>query len=160
MAKLPLEKTVNKRLKNVDQKLKTSFVLIRQDVDEMQDTVDAMAKYLKKKDKEYIEQKDVDEKIQEEFREDVDDFTQKIMQLKIALSEVRAIQREVVIKKDLARIEDRIKTSFKSDIESYKNQVKNLRLDLRESNKRISYLEDGKVFEKKQGFFFKRKKEE
>ena len=123
MPKQPLEKTVNKKLKTVDKKLKTSFVLIRQDVDEMQNTVDAMAKYLKKKDKEYIETKEEDDKIQKEFREDVDDFTQKITQLKIAISEVRAIQREVVIKKDLARIEERIRTSFKSDIAGHHSQT-------------------------------------
>jgi len=160
MAKVPLEKTVNKRLKNVDKKLKTSFVLIRQDVDEIQETVDAMTKYLKKKDKEFIEQKEEDEKTQEEFRGDVDDFTQKIKQLKLALEAVRDIKKEVVLKKDLAQIEDRIKTSFKNDIENYKDQIKKLRLYLKEAEKRIAALESGKVFEKRQGWFFKKKEEQ
>jgi len=159
MAKIPLEKTVKKKLKTVDAKLKTSFILIRQDVDEMKNTIDAMTKYLKKKDKEYNETKEQDEKIQKEFREDVDDFTQKISQLKLALEAVRDLRREVVVKKDLAQIEDRIKTSFKNDIEKYKEQVKKLRLYLKEAEKRIAHLESGKVFEKKRGFFFKKKEE-
>ena len=160
MKKQPLEKTVTKKLKTVDARLKTSFVLIRQDVDEMQTTIDAMRKYLLKKDKQYEKEKEEDKGIQEEFQKDVDDFTQKISQLKLALEAVRDLKKEVVIKKDLAQIEDRIKTSFKNEIESYKTQVKNLRLDLRESEKRIGCLENGKVFEKKKGWFFKRKSEE
>jgi len=157
MDKLPIEKNIDRKLKNVESKLKTSFALIRQDVDEMQKTVDAMADYLKRKDKEYEDKKYEDDKIQEKFREEVDEFSQKIMQLKIALSEIRAIQRGVVIRKDLAKIEDRIKTSFKSEIEQYKEQVNKLRLHLNEAEKRISHLESGKVFEKKSGFFFKKK---
>ena len=160
MAKSPLEKTVKKKFETVDSRLKTSFVLIRQDVDEMQTTIDAMRKYLLKKDKQYTKEKEEDGKIQEEFQKDVDEFTQKVSQLKLALEAVRTLKKEVVEKKDLAQIEERIKTSFKNDIENYKTQVKNLRLDLRESEKRISCLENGKVFEKKKGFFFKRKSEE
>ena len=159
MNKIPIEKTVNKRLKTVDTKLKTAFVLIRQDVDEMQNTIDAMTKYLNKKDTEFTEQREDDEFTQNKIKENVDEFDQKLMQLKIALSEVKAIQREVVIRKDLAGIEERIKTSFKSDIEGYKEQVNKLRLYLKEAEKRITYLESGKVFEKKSGFFFKKKKD-
>jgi predicted RNase H-like nuclease (RuvC/YqgF family) len=157
MAKQPPEKTLNKKIKAIDEKLKTSFILIRQDVDEIQKTNDAMRKYLKKKDKQYTYATKQDNKIRDEFREDVDEFTQKISQLKLALEAVRDIKKEVVIKKDLAQIEDRIKTSFKNDIEKYKEQVKKLRLYLKEAEKRISHLESGKVFEKKKGFFFKRK---
>jgi len=159
MKKNPLEKITKRKLKEFDTKIKTSFVLIRQDVDEMQNTIDAMRKYLLKKDKEYVKTKEKDEKIREEFSKDVDEFTQKISQLKLAIEAVRELKREVVIKKDLAQIEDRIKTSFKNEIDDYKNQIKNLRLDLRESEKRITHLENGKVFEKKKGFFFRRKEE-
>ena len=159
MKKNPLEKITKRKLKEFDTKIKTSFVLIRQDVDEMQNTIDAMRKYLLKKDKEYVKTKEKDEKIRDEFARDVDEFTQKISQLKLAIEAVRELKREVVIKKDLAQIEDRIKTSFKNEIDDYKNQIKNLRLDLRESEKRITHLENGKVFEKKKGFFFRRKEE-
>ena len=159
MVKTPLEKTVKKKFETVDSRLKTSFVLIRQDVDEMQNTVTAMRKYLLKKDKQYNKEKDKDKEIQEEFQEDVDEFTQKISQLKLALEAVRDLRKEVVVKKDLAQIEDRIKTSFKNEIDNYKDQIKKLRLYLNEAEKRIACLEDGKVFEKKKGFFFKRKEE-
>lgn len=160
MTKTPLEKTVNKKLETVDSRLKTSFVLIRQDVDEMQNTISAMRKYLLKKDKQYQKEKDKDKKIQEEFQKDVDEFTQKISQLKLALDAVRDLKKEVVTKKDLAQIEERIKTSFKNEIENYKDQINKLRLYLKEAEKRISCLEDGKVFEKKKGWFFKKKEEE
>lgn len=146
------EKTTRKKLKEFDNKIKTSFILIRQDIDEMQITIDAMRKYLKKKDKQYTKIKEEDKKIQDEFQKDVDEFTQKISQLKLALLSVHELKKEVVIKKDLAQIEDRIKTSFKNEIESYKTQVKNLRLDLKESQKRISSIENGHVRERKSWF--------
>ena len=152
MAKTPYEKVFSKKLDNVNSKVKTSFVLIRQDIDEMQKTVDAMRKYLKNKDKQYQYAKKEDNKLRDEFRKNVDDFTQKITQLKLALSEVRTIQREVVVTRDLAKIEERIKTSFKNEIEGYKEQVKNMKSDLREADRRISALENGKVREKKSWF--------
>lgn len=149
MVKKSLEKIFSKKLEEINKKIKTSFVLIRQDVDEMQITVDAMRKYLKKKDKQYTYAKKEDNKIRDEFRKDVDEFTQKINQLKLALSTVHDIQKEVVAKKDLAQIEDRIKTSFKNEIEDYKNQTNNLKFELKESEKRISAIEKGYVHKKK-----------
>jgi len=122
-------------------------------------TLDAIKKFVKKEKKNLDYARKEDNKIREEFRRDVDDFTQKVTQLKIALSEVRALQKTVVVVKDLARIEDGIKTSFRNEIEEYKNQIKDLKSELKESNKRITHLEEGKVFEKKRGFFFKKKEE-
>lgn len=147
------EKTTVKKIKEFDNKIKTSFTLIRQDIDEMQITIDAMRKYLKGKDRQYTKTKEEDKKIQNEFQKDVDEFTQKISQLKLALSAVQELKKEIVVKKDLAQIEDRIKTFFKNEIENYKTQVKNLRLDLKESQKKISALENGHVREKKRWFF-------
>ena len=156
MAKNSYEKIFTKKLKETDTKIKTSFILIRQDIDEMKNTIDAMKNYLKKKDKQYSYAKKEDNKIRNKFKKDVDEFTQKISQLKIALYAVREIKQEVVIKKDLAQIEDRIKTSFKNEIEDYKNQIKNLQLQLKETEKRITTMENGHIKEKKKSRFFKR----
>ena len=157
MAKNPYEKTFSKKLKEFDSKIKTSFVLIRKDIDEMQIIINAMRKYLEKKDKQYTYAKKEDNKLRNEFRKDVNEFTQKISQLKLALSAVRDLKNEVVIKKDLAQIEDRIKTSFKNEIDNYKNQIKNLRFDLREAEKRIFAIENNNPREKKRWFFRKNK---
>ena len=154
MVKKSLEKIFSKKLNIINTKIKTSFILIRQDVDEMQTTVDAMRKYLKKKDKQYTYAKKEDNKIRDEFRKDVDKFTQKINELKLALSAVHDIQNEVVAKKDLAQIEDRIKISFKNEIEDYKNQINELKLELKESEKRISAIESGYVHKRKKSWFF------
>ena len=153
MAKTPYEKVFSEKLNNINEKVKTSFVLIRQDIGEMQNTIDAMRKYLKNKDKQYQYAKKEDNKIRDEFRTDVNEFTQKITQLKLALSEVRTLQNEVVIKKDLAKIEERIKTSFKNEIDEYKEEIKDLKKDLREADRRLNALESNKVREKKKSWF-------
>ena len=146
------EKITIKKLKEFDDKIKTSFVLIRQDVDEMQKTIDAMREYLKKKDKEYIKTKERDNKIQNEFQRDVDEFTQKISQLKLALSAVQELKNEIVTKKDLAQIEDRIKTSFKNEIENYKTQVKNLGFDLKKFQRQIPAIKNGHAVKRRKWF--------
>jgi len=153
MAEKSLEKVFSKKLSNINNKVKTSFVLIRQDIAEMQNTIDAMRKYLKNKDKQYQYAKKEDNKIRDEFRTDVNEFTQKLTSLKLALSEVREIKKEVVVKKDLAQIEDRIKTSFKNEIDRYKEEIKDLKKDLRETDRRLNALENEKVFEKKKRWF-------
>lgn len=154
------EKETQQKLKEFDGRIKTSFVLIRKDVDEMQDTIDAMRKYLKKKDKQYNYAKKEDNKIRDNFRKDVDDFTQQISQLKLALDAVRKLKKEVVVRKDLAQIEDRIKTSFRNEIEGYKNEMEQMRVNQKELEKRISAMENGYVREKKKVWFFKKKEEE
>lgn len=147
-----LIKQTTKKLKAFDTKLKTSFILIRQDLDAMQIIVDAMRKYLRKKGHEYEKQNKYATKAQSQIQEQIDEFTQKTIQLKLALSQVNAIKQEVVIRKDLARIEDRIKTSFAIEIESYKTQTKKLQEQLKESQKRIKALEKGVVHKKKNWF--------
>ena len=147
------EKETTKKLNQFDEKIKTSFTLIRQDVDEMQITIDAMRKYLKQKDKQYTKEKEKDQKIQNEFQKDVDEFTQKISQLKLALEAVRDIKNEVVTRKDLAQIEDRIKTAFKNEIESYKEAGRLLKQELKESNERIKALEKGTINNPKKSWF-------
>jgi len=153
------EKETTAKIKAIDEKLKTSFVLIRQDVDEMQISVEAMRKYLKTKDKQYTYATKKDNKLRDEFRKDVDDFTQNISQLKLALLAVRDLKTEVITIKDLARIEDRIKTAFKNEIDSYKEQIKSLKQELKEQTKQITAIENGYVKEKKKAWFFKKKTE-
>ena len=46
-----LEKDVSKRFNDIEKKIKASFSLIRQDIKDMNETVEAMRAYLKKKDK-------------------------------------------------------------------------------------------------------------
>ena len=158
MTKASPEKFLAKKLKEINQKIKTSFILIRQDVDEMQTTINAMRRYLKNKDKQYKYAKKEDNKIRDEFRRNVDEFTQKISSLKLALSEIRTIQKEVVLIRDLARIEDNIKISFKNEIENYKEQIKLLKNELKETEKRITAVENGYVREKKKRIWFFNKK--
>ncbi len=147
-----LTKQTKKKLKAFDTKLKTSFILIRQDLDDMQIMVTAMRKYLKKKDHEYKKQNKYTVQTQTKIQEGINDFTQEFIKLKLALSQVSAIKREVVIKKDLARIEDRIKTSFAREINKYRKETKTLKEKLKESNKKIKALEKGTVYKKKSWF--------
>jgi len=51
------EKITIKKLKEFDDKIKTSFVLIRQDVDEMQKTIDAIENISRKKIKNILKRK-------------------------------------------------------------------------------------------------------
>ena len=161
MPRIPpyIESHISDKFKEVKEKMKNSFALIRKDLDEMDITLDAIRKFVKKEKKNLEYSRKEDNKIRDEFRRDVDDFTQKITQLKIALSEIRSIQREVVLVKDLARIEDRIKISFRNEIDGYKEQIKDLKSELKESSKRIAAIENGYVREKKKAWFFKKKEE-
>ena len=112
-----------------------------------------MRKYLKKKDREYERQNKHIIKSQVKIQEDIDEFTQKISQLNLALSQVSTIKQELILRKDLAQIEDRIKTSFKNEIEKYKSETISLKEQLKESEKRIKALEKGTVHKRK--FWFK-----
>jgi predicted nucleic acid-binding Zn-ribbon protein len=144
-----LTKQVSKKIKIFDTKLKTSFILIRQDLDDMQIVIDAMRKYLKKKDKEYKIQNKHTVDTQVQIQKTMEDFTKEFIKLKLFTAQINAIKSEVVIRKDLAKIEDRIKTSFAKEIQKYKNETKSMEEKLKESNKRIKALEKRKIYKKK-----------
>ena len=148
-----LEKIFSKKLKEINNKIKTSFVLIRKDIKEMQEQINLMRDYLKKKEKQTDYARKEDNKLRNEFRRDVDDSKQNLTELKLALSRVRTIQGEVVLMKDLAKIEDGIKNSFKNEITRYNEIIKSLKEEVKESNKKISALEKGQVKEKKKSWF-------
>lgn len=150
-----VEKTLDQRFKTINEKIKTSFALIRKDVDEIQIIVDAMKRFIKKKDKEHERKSKEHIKNQQKLQIQFDDFSQNITQLKLGLSQLNAIKSEIVLRKDLAQIEDRIKTSFKSEIEKYKSKTKELKEIIKEQNKKITALEKGTVHQTKKKWFSK-----
>jgi|APSaa5957512576_1039674.scaffolds.fasta_scaffold01336_3 uncharacterized protein YukE len=136
-----LDKKIIHKIKDMEKKMKNSFALIRGDVREMQVVVEAMRKFLKNKDKQFAYARKEDNKIREEFRRDVDIFTQKMSQLSIALSEVKVLQKEVVVVRDLAKIEEKIKTNFKEEVESFKEQEREFKQYINEFNRKLTDLE-------------------
>ena len=140
-----IERKVASKFKEIDKIIKNSFGFIRGDIEDLQSSVEAMRKYLKKKDKQYEYAGKEDNKIRDEFRRDVDDFSQQISQLNLALERVEEVEKTVVLKKDLAQIEDSIRNDFR-------NVIGDIRDEGKEIGKRVKYLEAGKVREKK-GFF-------
>ncbi len=146
-----LNKQVNKKVKAFDTKLKTSFILIRQDLDDMQIIIDAMRNYLKKKDYEYKKQNKYTINTQSQIQKIMEEFTKEFIKLKLSISQINAIKSEVVIRKDLCKIENGIRNSFSKEINKYKDKTQSLREKLTESNKRIKALEDGMVYKKNLG---------
>jgi len=146
---------LNSPIENINKKIKTSFSLIRKDLDEMRKKIEAMRKYLRKKDKEYQNQNNQTIKTQNQIQEGIDNFTQEFIQLKLAISQINAIKQEVVIKKNLAQIEERIKISFSNEIEKYKKETINLKKQMKEYQNRIKALEKGTKCQPKKFWFLK-----
>jgi len=156
--KSPLEARMARKFKEIEKKMKNSFDLIRKDIDEMDASLEFMRKYMRKKEKkdEYARREDI--KLRSGFREEVDEFSQKIKQLR-----VREMEKTLVIKKDLAQIEDSIKRAFKEDIEGFKAQEKEFKGHINDFNKRIAKMEKEKSNGKdkngkKKGLFFGKRK--
>ncbi len=148
------EKTIFNKYKDTQDKIKNSFSHIRTDLKEMDKRIETMRDYIKKEDKKNKYARKQDKKIREEFRRDVDEFTTKITQLKIALSTVNSLKSEYVIRKDLAQIEDKIKTSFKNELDRYKDKVENQKTTIKDLEKRLKKLEKDLPTEKKIGSWF------
>lgn len=130
----------------VNQRLKASFSLIKNDLK----TMDGKIRKL---------QDDLREEIakREHFRKDVEDFTQKAISIRLLLSEMKAIKNNVVLTRDLAKIEDSVRTSFRRDIDNYQKDVKDLESKLSEYGKKIKALEKGVVKKEKRKWFFRKK---
>lgn len=149
--KTPLEKRIANKFREIEEKMKLSFSLIHKDVSEMQEVVERMREFIKKREKDYEKSSEKARKVREELERDVDEFSQKISELRMALKEFRKLKENVVMIKDLAQIEDRVKRGFKEELEE-------LREEVREQRKMVNLLEKGAV-EKKGWFGFLKGKE-
>ncbi len=112
-----LEEKIARKFQRIDNNLKASFSLIKNDIKEMQDSIEFIKKYIKNKKEQDTRIRKHDTKIRSKFRKDVDEFTQKTVQLSLTLSEVKKLQNNLMTKKDLAKIEEEIKNDLKSKIE-------------------------------------------
>ena len=151
--KTPIEKRISEKFKQFDKIIKNSFVLIRQDVDTMQKTIEAMRKHLKNEKKQTDYAHNQDNKLRKQFRQDVDEFTQKTAQLSLALARVKEIQNTIVTTKHLAQIEDQIRTTFKQDLIEIRETINTARKQFKETDKRLTKLEKKTFPENKKGWF-------
>jgi predicted RNase H-like nuclease (RuvC/YqgF family) len=146
-------KQIDQKFKTINEKIKTSFALIRKELDESAIIVDAIKKFIKKKDKEHERKAIQHIKNQKKLQKQFDDLEEKLTELNLGLSQLSTIKSEIVLKRHLAQIEDRIKTSFRHDIEKYKEQTEKLQNQLKEQNKKITALEKGKIQQTKKKWF-------
>jgi chromosome segregation ATPase len=161
-----LKKRVKNKFNSIETNLKISFANIKKDFEElklstieqtkiseerlekelikMKKQMELMSDFIKKKEKrdEYSHKKE--KKIRDQFENNVDEFNQKTKQLSIALSTVRDIKENVVTKKDLAQIEEKIRQGFKEEIEVFKSEI-------REFKKELNQISNGK--DNKKTFF-------
>jgi hypothetical protein len=137
--------------------------LMRVEIREMQKSIETMRNYLKNKVRQDAYARKQDNKLREEFRKNVDEFTQKSSQLSIALSRVNAIEKTLVVKKDLAIIEEKIREGFKEEIDDFRDEIDELNKsnfhEVLEKNGKINKKKNKKNKKKKNnGFWFFMKK--
>lgn len=114
------ERKLRKEIREIDKKVRNSFGFIRKDISEAEQKVEAMRGFLKKKEKQFEKDRKGDLALRKKLREEVEEFSQKIKQLRLASQRIREVEDNLVTRKDLAKIEERIKESFRSDIEYLK----------------------------------------
>ena len=158
--KTELEKRIARKFNQIDNINKNSFALIRKDIEEMRALVEAMKNYLKNQEKQNTYARKEDNKIREEFRKDVDEFTQKTRHLSLALSKINEIEQTLVAKPALAQIEDKIKTAFREQIDSFQEQEKEFKKHINDFNRRLAKIEKqiqaGKINAKKKRRWWQR----
>jgi len=139
--KTSLEARIARKFKEIEQKVKNSFGFIREDIKGVQSSLESVKKHVKSWEKQYDYAKKEDSKIRAGFRKDVDEFSQKTKQLSLALERVKEIEKELVVKKELAQIEDKIKTAFRDEINNFREQEKDFKKHINDFNKRIVKIE-------------------
>jgi len=137
-----VERKVGRKFKEIDGKMKNSFGFIRQDIDEMKVKIEKMRTYLKKREKQDSYARKEDNKLRAEFRKDVDGFNEKMGQLGLALGKVREIERGVVVRKDLAGIEEGIRGGFKDEINLLREEIEEMKKSMGEFKKIVEDFSD------------------
>ncbi len=157
---LPLEGNEDSDFSGVAARTKKGFAIIRKELNEMKRSLDLMRDYLSRQKKDYtFYRKDLDER-NEEFRKESEEFSSKLVKIKVLLSEFNTLRREIVIQRDLGKIETRIKVSCKKELISCKKENKKLREKLDAVLTRLDALENGEVLrEYPKGWAWNRGKE-
>ena len=139
---LPLEGNEDSDFSGVAARTKKGFAIIRKELNEMKRSLDLMRDYLSRQKKDYtFYRKDLDER-NEEFRKESEEFSSKLVKIKVLLSEFNTLRREIVIQRDLGKIETRIKVSCKKELISCKKENKKLREKLDAVLTRLDALEN------------------
>jgi len=157
---LPLEGNGNGDFSGIAARTKKGFSIIRKELNEMKRSLDLMRNYLSRQKKDYeFYKKDLDER-NVEFKREHNEFSSKLVKIKLLLSEFNTLRREIVIQRDLGKIETRIKRSCKNELIASRKENKKLRERLDSVFARLEALESGEVLkEYPKGWAWNRGKE-
>jgi len=121
-----IERKIANKFKEIEEKIRNSFVFIRQDINEMQEKIEKIRSYLKKQEKQTDYARKKDNKLRAEFRKQVDEFSEKMGALSISLSKIKEIEKKVVVKKNLAEIEERVREGFQEELKPIYETIKKI----------------------------------
>lgn len=141
MFKTTLEKRIARKFNEIESKIRTSFSQIRKEINNMDKKMQDMQNTMQNKETQDRYARKKDNKLRADFRKQVDEFSQKISQLNISLQEVKALKNQIVITKDLAKIEENIKTGFREQLEVLKNKINDCEKTIKQQDKKIEQLE-------------------
>lgn len=131
----------SKRFELIESKISLAFSKIKEEMNSHDETMQKMRSYLKEWEGKTSEAWKNDESLRKKLEKQIDTFNEDISELKLALSTVRSIKNEVVVAKDLSKIEERIRVALREELKEVKGVIK-------ENQKRISLLE--RALEKKE----------
>jgi len=157
---LPLEGNGNDDFSGVALRTKKGFAIIRKELKDMKHSLGLMRDYLSRQKKDYgFYKKDLDER-NVEFKRESEEFSSKLVKIKVLLSEFNTLRREIVIQRDLGKIETRIKVSCKKELIASRKENKKLRERLDSVFSRLEALENGEILrEYPRGWAWNRGKE-
>jgi len=144
---------IKKEFGEINEKIKISFANIREEIRLMETSIERIKNYVKKENKNLKKEREIEDKVREKFLNDADEYTQKTIRLKLALSEIRTIKDNVVLVRDLAKIEERIKSSFTDEVGEYRKVVGEMGKELGEMKKTIAEIGKEKSVVKKKKWF-------
>jgi hypothetical protein len=130
-----LRSALKAKFDNFEKRIKAGFALIREDVALSDEKVEKMRDYLRRWDKKSRKAEKVSLESSSVIQEQIDIFDQKINELKLVLSSMNSLKKEMVVVRDLSKIEERIKNSFRKDVDKYKDKVAVLELKIKSLQK-------------------------
>ncbi len=110
---MDLEKQIKKKFDNIEKRIFSSFSLIREDIKDLEEKVEKMREYMKKQKRQFEYAKKEDEKLRKKFKKKVEEQEQKTNEVSLILSRLKGLEKDLITKKDLAKMEESIRNDLK-----------------------------------------------
>jgi chromosome segregation ATPase len=144
-----MQEEVENRFNSFENKIRNSFVLIKEDIAKVKSKLDSFREYMNEWDEKMNNTQKRNEEAKIALEDTLKEFSLKINKASELLSSITSIKKNILLKENINDLEKNLRDSLRKELESHKIEIITIRAALSNLNDRIDNLENKKTKKEK-----------